>query len=336
VATIKDVAQKAQVSIATVSAVINNTKYVSDELKKRVEQAIAELGYRPNKIARSLKRKESRLIGVTVPELTNPYYPLMLKGLEDIALESGYNLILCTTGDDSKKEYDLLESMIDQRVDGVILSTVDDLASESLKLLESEGIPYVLINRAPPNFGGNMVCVDSYQVGRIATNHLIEQGHRDILFLGGDRQNSKERMKGFRDVLLEKKIESNENRMMNTTYDIKKVYQDINKLISSGDVPSAIFAASDVMAFGAARALLDAGYRIPQDVSIVGSDNIPFSGDFRVPLTTVEVYTYKIGKIGCEIMMKMLSDKENSQPSKIVLQPELVLRESSREKERNT
>lgn len=327
--TIKDVAKKANVSIATVSAVINNTKFVSDELKERVEGAIKELGYRPNKIARSLKRKETKLIGVTVTEVTNPFYPLMLKGVEDIALANGYNVILCTTGDDAEKEYELLQSMVDQGVDGIVLGTIDTEDSPSVQLLKKENVPHVLINRAPNEYEGNLVRIDSYKVGKMATNYLVNLGHKDIAFVGGDRLNSREREKGFKDALLENGLSLKENRIIMSDYQIENAYRDMNSLIAAGDVPTAVFAASDTMAFGVIKALLGAGYSVPEDVSVIGSDNISFSEDFRIPLTTVDAHTYEIGRMGCEILMRLLANKDPHEYRKLLLEPRLVIRESS-------
>jgi DNA-binding LacI/PurR family transcriptional regulator len=329
--TIKDVAKKANVSIATVSAVVNKTKFVSEDLKARVEKAIDELGYRPNKIARSLKRKESKLIGVTVTEITNPFYPLMLKGVEDIALANGYHLILCPTGDDSEKEYELLQSMLDQGVDGIILATIDENNSPCTQLLQKEGIPHVLINRAPDDYQGNVVRIDSEKVGKMATDYLVNLGHRDIAFMGGGRLNSVQREEGYKKALLEHGLALKENRMIMSDYQITSAYNDMNSLLATGDVPTAVFAASDIMAFGAIKALLDAGYKVPEEVSVIGSDNISFSEDFRIPLTTIDVHTYEIGRIGAEILMQLLANKEKEeQPHKnFLLEPKLIIRESS-------
>ncbi|WP_394140059.1 LacI family DNA-binding transcriptional regulator [Cytobacillus oceanisediminis] len=327
--TIKDVAKHANVSIATVSAVINKTKFVSEELKERVETAIEELNYRPNKVARSLKRKESKLIGVTVTEITNPFYPLMLKGVDDIALGSGYNVILCTTGDDPEKELEMLQSMVDQGVDGIIFATIDNEDSTSVQLLKKEGIPHVLINRAPADYEGSQVRIDSYKVGKMATNYLINLGHTDIAFLGGDRLNSKERESGYKDALLENGLSLNENRIIKSDYQIETAYRDMNSLIATGDVPTAIFTASDIMAFGAIKALIDSGFNVPNDVSVIGSDNISFSEDFRIPLTTVDAHTYEIGRMGCEILLRMLANKEQPEHRRLLLEPKLVIREST-------
>ncbi|WP_408008431.1 LacI family DNA-binding transcriptional regulator [Pseudalkalibacillus sp. A8] len=327
--TIKDVAKKANVSIATVSAVINNSKFVSEELRKRVEHSITELGYRPNKVARSLKRKETKLIGVTVTEITNPFYPLMLKGVEDIALENGYNLILCTTGDDPKKEYEILQSLIDQGADGIVLATVDDHESPSIQLLNKAGVPYVLINRGPNEYEGSQVRIDSYKVGKMATNYLVNLGHKDIAFIGGDRLNSREREKGFKETLMENDLPLKHNRIIMSDYKTENAYRDMNSLIVTGDVPTAVFTASDNMAFGVIKALLNAGYRVPEDVSVIGSDNIPFSEDFRIPLTTIDAHSYDIGRMGCEILMRSLMKKAQIDHRKLLLEPKLVIRESS-------
>lgn len=327
----KDVARKSGVSIATVSAVINGNKYVSEELKLRVESTIEELDYRPNRIARSLKGKQTNLIGVTVTELTNPFYPTMLKGIEDLAYQKNCNLMLGTTGDNEEKECQLLESMLDQRIDGVILTTVDHKESKVLKLVEKEKIPYVLINRAPAQYKQSMVCVDSFKVGALATKKLILQGHERISFVGGPRQNSRVRENGFRSAMNEFGIEVDEGLVFDGGYDRDTTYQIAQKLqdMPKGKRPTAVFTASDMMAFAVARSFLDNGVRIPEEISIIGSDNIPFSNDFRIPLTTVDVQASYIGRKGFELLNEMIWSKESYVHQQVSVEPELVERAST-------
>jgi len=276
-ATIKDVAIRAGVSISTVSAVVNKNKHVSDGLTKRVYQAIEDLDYRPNQIARSLKQKTTKLIGVTVTEITNPFYPLMLKGVDDIALKNGYNIILCTTNDDSEREYKLLQSLIDQGVDGIMMATFDGSSSRNIELLKKHNTPHVLINRAPNGYLGYQATINSYKIGQLALKHLVQLGHEDIAFIGGKRLNSFQREEGFLHEANESGITLSHNRVIHTEYNVEAAYSAMNSLIAKGDVPSAIFAASDIMAFGIIKALLDSGYDVPKDVSVIGSDNINFS-----------------------------------------------------------
>jgi LacI family transcriptional regulator len=326
--TIKDVAKKAKVSIATVSAVINSNKFVSDELKERVEFAVKELGYRPNKLARSLKKKESYLIGVVVTEITNPFYPLLLKGVEDIALSNDYNLMLCTTGDDPLKEFELVQSMVDHGVDGIVLATVDKENSKSLQFLKNESVPHVLINRAPSDYEGNLVRINSYRVGEVATEFLIKNGHYDIAFIGGSRLNSWERERGYKDTLKKHGLKLNNNRIITSDYTTEGAYRDVKTFIEKGDLPTGIFAASDIMAIGAIKALLDKGYRIPEDISVIGSDNITFSEDFRIPLTTVDAQAYEIGRIGSKMLISLLNNTNTEGNQNCFLEPKLVIRES--------
>ncbi|WP_100400743.1 LacI family DNA-binding transcriptional regulator [Bacillus sp. FJAT-44742] len=324
----KEVAEKAGVSIATVSAVVNKTKYVSDELRERIENVIEEVGYRPNRNARSLKGKATNLVGVTVTEVTNPFYPLMIKGVEDASHEYGYNVLLSTTGDNESKEIKLLESMLDQGVDGVILSTVDKADSKPLALAVKAQIPLVLINRAPKGYKGNLVCVDSYKVGQVATQHLIDLGHSSIAFFGGERQNSYEREKGFRDTMARNNLEVSEEFILNGEYDSSISYKKMRSLIEHSN-PTGVYAASDIMAFGVIKACLDAGLSVPGDVSIIGSDNVKFSEDFKVSLTTVDVQTYQMGKKGLEILRKNIRFKNEVEPQQVWLEPKIVVREST-------
>ncbi|WP_371018290.1 LacI family DNA-binding transcriptional regulator [Pseudalkalibacillus sp. JSM 102089] len=327
--TIKDVAKKAGVSTATVSAVVNKTKFVSEDLERKVVKAIDDLHYRPNRIARSLKRKQSKLIGVTVTEITNPFYPLMLRGLEQTAINAGYNVLLSTTEDNEDREYQVIESMIEQGIDGLILATVDNVDSKVLDLLEKEDIKYVLINRAPREFNGSLVCANSYEVGCVATDHLIQLGHKKIAFMGGERQNSLERERGFKDRMTANGLPIESGWLLQGGYNSEDARLRTLELIRNGELPTALFAANDTMAFGIAKAFLEEGYRIPDDVSIIGSDNIPFSEDFRIPLTTVDVQKLNIGKFGCESILKQIEEKDNFKHEQLMLKPELIVRDST-------
>ena len=327
----KEVAKRAGVSIATVSAVINDNKFVSTELKVKVEEAIKELNYRPNRIARSLKRKEKKLIGVMVTEITNPFYPLMIKGIEDFALTSGFNILLSTTSDDEKVEYKLIESILDQGVDGVVLATIDNSDSKSLELLKKENVPTVLINRAPKNYPGSKVYVDSYKVGTLATEYLLQLGHKKIAFIGGERQNTKERERAFLEVMKSRNLPVPNEWIIDSEYNFEKVKSITKEIIKNKDRPTAIYAGMDIIAFEVAKAILEEGLRIPEDISIVGSDNIPFSEDFRVPLTSVDVQAYEIGKRGLEILIDKITKKEEEVQDQVIFDPTLVIRNSTAE-----
>ncbi len=327
----KEVAKRAGVSIATVSAVINDNKFVSTELKVKVEEAIKELNYRPNRIARSLKGKEKKLIGVMVTEITNPFYPLMIKGIEDFALTSGFNILLSTTSDDEKVEYKLIESILDQGVDGVVLATIDNSDSKSLELLKKENVPTVLINRAPKNYPGSKVYVDSYKVGTLATEYLLQLGHKKIAFIGGERQNTKERERAFLEVMKSRNLPVPNEWIIDSEYNFEKVKSITKEIIKNKDRPTAIYAGMDIIAFEVAKAILEEGLRIPEDISIVGSDNIPFSEDFRVPLTSVDVQAYEIGKRGLEILIDKITKKEEEVQDQVIFDPTLVIRNSTAE-----
>lgn len=326
--TIKDVAKRAGVSIATVSAVINRNKFVSEKLKERVEKAVQELGYRPNKIAQSLKKKETKLLGVAVTEITNPFYPLMLKGIEDIARTNGYSVVLCTTDDNQQKEFKLLQSMADQGVDGIILGTADEENSKSIQFLNQEMIPHVLINRAPMQYKGSVARINSYLVGELSAQYLMELGHTNLAFIGGGRLNSLEREKAFISTLAANGVLLPTNHIIRTEYNFESVYNKMQPLLKSNNLPTAFFAASDIMAFGTIKALQNAGYRVPEDVSVIGADNIPFSEDFQVPLTTVDAKAYEIGQAGCGFLLDLLTKGAGQEKQQLLLEPKLVVRKS--------
>lgn len=325
----KDVAAKAGVSIATVSAVINNTKYVTRELKVRVLDAVDKLNYRPNRIAQSLKTRESKLIGVTVTEITNPFYPHMLKGVEQTVSKFGYQLLLSTTEDNEEKELKLIQSMCDQGVDAMILATIDNNDSKILKLLDEKNMNYVLINRSPPNFRGSCFVPNSYKVGVIATNFLIQLGHKNIGFVGGKRQNSFYRERGFRDTMILNKLYINEKWIFDGLYSVEGAYAKAKELISRGNLPTALFVANDLMAFGVIKALLDEGYGVPEDISVIGSDNIVFTEDFRIPLTTIDVGKYEMGLLASRYIMDLLLKTNTPNKKQELIEPQLIIRDST-------
>ncbi|MCL4425026.1 MAG: LacI family transcriptional regulator [Firmicutes bacterium] len=326
----KDVARQANVSIATVSAVVNNSAYVSEELLARVTAAIQELGYRPNALARSLKKNRSRILSLMVKDVTNPFYPEMISGAELAASEAGYGLILYTTGDDMRREQSGLRSMLEYRVDGMLLAIVEEKNRSILDVVRKEGIPVVLINRRPEDYEGIYVGVDNEAAGRIATEHLISLGHKEIAFIGAkpDVMTSRNREKGYRRAMAENGLPVPERLIRFCEYSDEKAYRAYQKLIAGGKIPGAIFSANDLMSFGAVRALLEAGLRIPEDVAVVGCDDIAFSGSFRVPLTTVHIPKYDIGKAGAELLIRMVESRSSVGLEPILLRPRLVVRQS--------
>ncbi len=331
-ATMREVAQLARVSVATVSAVINNSTFVSDELKERVIQAIQELDYRPNALARSLKSSRTRLLGFMLSNITNPFYPEIVLGAEDVARKEGYNIFVCTTDDDEERAQTYLDSMLEHRVDGMLVGTVDELSDPTLRKLKAAQVPLVLVNRWPEGYKGNTVVLDNIAAGILATNHLLSLGYREIAFVGASRKimTSRQREDGYRQAMKLAGIPVPEHFVRYCDYSEERAYEEFRRMAKTGRVPRAVFAGNDLMAFGIIRAFLDEGFKIPEDVAVVGCDDIAFSSKFFIPLTTVHFHKYEMGKLSAELLIKAINspDSEDSQSDFIQLKPHLVVRKS--------
>jgi DNA-binding LacI/PurR family transcriptional regulator len=329
-ATMKDIAREANVSLATVSAVINRSTFVSSDLTNRVNQAIKDLNYSPNAVARSLKKKSTNTVGVIVSDLMNPYYPAMLKGVDDHAIQNNYSLILCNTSNDRNRFLNHLKIMVEKRVDGLILANISN--ARELKEVESTGLKFVLINRKPSGYDKSYVGIHNQLTSILAIEHLVSHGYKRIAFLSGDSQLStfRERKEGFITGMQQNNLMVEQEIIYEGDHTKESGYLMVKDMISKGiRLPDAIFTASDVMAFGAYQALKEQGIRVPNDIALMGNDNVVFSDQFVVPLSTISHPTHEIGVYGMEILLKMLNEeKMEGSHKQIILTPKIIVRNS--------
>lgn len=328
-ATMKDVANRAKVSVATVSSVINGNKYVSPELKERVLQAIKELNYKPNAVARSLKKNATNTIGVILTDILNPYYPEMVKGIDDVALENDFNLILCNTSNDCKRFKAYLDLMIEKRVDGLLLANISD--HEELKEVRNSGIPYLLVNRKPSDYEGDFVTIDNHQSSVLSVRHLYEHNYKTIAFFGGDPgvSTARERKEGFLEAMKQLGLAIHEDLIFAGNYTQDSGYKMAKQIIQQCKVlPDAICSSSDLMAFGAYKAFKEHGIRIPEDIAIIGNANNAFSEDFSVPLTTVSHPIYEMGRLGMETLLAKIKNPSEQEKVQVLLETSLITRRS--------
>ncbi|MCY9669217.1 LacI family transcriptional regulator [Paenibacillus alginolyticus] len=328
--TMKDISKVARVSIATVSAVINKSAYVSPELAERVNTAIEELNYRPNAIARSLKMNSTLTVGVIITDISNPYYAAMIKGMDDAAMKKNFSLILCITSNDHDRFNNYLKVLMEKRVDGLLLTSISH--QDDLQRVERTGIKYVLVNRKPPAYDRNFVGVNNPLTSELSVKHLVSQGKKRIAYFAGDLQIStaRERWEGFISGMRQNGLQIDDSLMFQGSYSQESGYTNVKKMLSEVKVlPDAICAASDLVAFGAIKALRESGIRVPDDIAVIGNDNNSFSENFIVPLSTIDHPTYEMGKISMEFMLQMIEGKDEGQNRQIILTPSLVVRESS-------
>ncbi|MFZ5354519.1 MAG: LacI family DNA-binding transcriptional regulator [Bacillota bacterium] len=327
--TIKDVAKRAEVGLGTVSRVLNNHPSVNEDTRQKVLTAIKELDYNPNAIARSLKAKVTKSIGVMIPDISSAFYPEIVRGVEDIASEYKYNIILCNT--DLKKEIEkqTLSMLKEKKVDGIIFisNTIDDsLTTEFEKL----GIPIVLVATKDLNSKFYSVIIDNEAAAFTAVNYLCNLGHKRIALIAGpedDPNAGVPRINGYIKALKANDIKLDNNLITYGNYGYRSGFENMSKLMAKGNLPTAVFAASDTMAVGAASAILQAGYRIPEDISIIGFDGIEIAEFFYPPITTIKQPRYQMGAQGMHRLIKLMNN-ERTEHIEEVLSFELIQRHS--------
>jgi len=331
--TIKDVAKKANVSISTVSRVINDSKPVSDEIKKRVFDVIEELGYKPNPVARSLVMKKSKLIGVIVPDLKNYYVGELLNAIEEIAKTYEYDIILCNSYGDLDQEKRYLELLESKQVEGIIFLTFQ-FEGVHKEFFEKTQLPVVMINREAPFEGIMTVSIDHYAAVKEMTSKLIEMGHKDILMIrNGETKDvfGPDHLRGYEDALKEAGLDIRKDRIVDGHFQRSVAYDLMKQVVDSGDLPTAVFATTDSMAVGASNCLMDHGYKVPDDVSIVGFYDTDLASIYRPKLSAVSHPIYDIGAIAIRMIIKYI-DGHEIKDSQVRLPHGIVMRESSKEK----
>ena len=299
--TIRDVAKLAGVSPATVSGVLGGTKSVSAITRQRVEQAIAELGYRPNAVARALRTNTSRTIGFVVPDITNPFYADIAKGVTVRAREFGYGVFLTVADESFEGVTGTAGLLADRRVDGMVFTNVG--LDYKMPLRTIEGVPYVLVNRYPEILTADYIGIDNFQGAIDVTEHLLRLGHRRIGFIGGMENSSasKARLDGFRSALNKFGLSWDQNLVAFGHLDYSEAVDIVRELASQG--VTAIFAGDDMMALGALEGLTRQGLRVPTDISVVGFDGIWPTALPGINLTTVTQPRIEIGMQAVNLLL---------------------------------
>jgi LacI family transcriptional regulator len=328
--TIKDIARRAGVSTATVSYVINESRYVSPEFKSRVLKAIAELGYYPDDNARSLRSKKTSTIGLIVPDNSNPFFAEIAKGVEDAGFEAGYSVILCNSNAMLERERVYLEVLLSKRVEGIILfSTTTGL--EQIESIVKRGIPMAIFYRESGNLDVDTFSLDNFKAGYDATRHLIELGHTEIACIKplSPTNPSARRVDGYKKALEDYGLTWREALTPQGNNLISGGERAARELLGSGQRFSAIFACNDAMAIGAMRALREAGFRIPQDISIVGFDDIILATYSNPPLTTIASPKQEAGRFAVERLLERINGIHKGGARNFMLETYLVIREST-------
>ena len=328
-ANIKDVALRAGVSVTTVSHVVNGTRFVSEAARERVEEAIQMLGYVPSAIARSLKNSNTRTFGMVIPNNSNPYFAEIIQGVEDRCFAAGYNVILCNSNDDPERQASYIRTLAEKRIDGLVLvaSGSDALVRAAIGELK---IPLVLLDREVSGLDGDLVEVDHVAGGVIATRHLLDLGHPRVACISGPPglSPSSQRRAGWKKALADANVDRRESDLARGDFTSRGGYLAMQTLLKRRPRPTAIFICNDLMAIGALAAAREAGVCVPDELSIVGFDDIELAAYSAPPLSTVVQPKLKIGTLAAELLLERV-EMHRVLEKRIVLDPLLKVRGSS-------
>ncbi|MGW3996826.1 LacI family DNA-binding transcriptional regulator [Amycolatopsis sp. NPDC004772] len=325
---IKDVAKRAGVSIGTVSNVVNRPHVVAAATRSRVLSVIEELGYVRDESARQLRAGRSRVMGLLVLDLGNPFFVDVARGAEQAAHAEGLNIITCNSGQRSELEASYLAMFAEQRVRGVLLSPVAT-SGEALRTFRRTGTPYVFVDRKAPASEASSVSVDDVAGGALGGRHLLETGHRRIAFVNGPGilTQCRDREQGLRTVLAGSGAELTVLEAIGL--DVPSGRDAGARLLGTSPRPTAVFCANDLLALGVLQAMVGAGVRVPDEMAIIGYDDIEFAGAAAVPLTSVRQPARRLGRTAAELLLAETSDTKPERQA-VVFTPELVVRESTR------
>jgi LacI family transcriptional regulator len=327
-ASIYDVARESNVSVFTVSAVVNKKAHVGKRLRERVDTAIRKLNYRPNLIARSLANRRTHTIGMIVPDIGNPFFPLVVRGAEDAAQKHGYNLLLCNSDDILDKEERAVELLLSKRVDGILLTKAsEDFRPPMQQMIKEANVPFVLVMRTYAALTNDAVITDDYHGAYEAVRHLARAGRRRIGLISGPLKisNAKERWQGFHDALKAESLTYESELVIEGDYRIESGFRAGHALLSHR--PDGIYVANHLMTIGLLRAAEEMGMSCPDDFGLVSFDDYPWLSIFRPRLTTVELPKHQLGSEAAELLIRRITG-DTSKAIVRKLQPELRVRES--------
>ena len=337
-ATIHDIAKKLNITASTVSRALNDNPRISEETKKAVLKAARKLNYQPNHIAAALRNGKSNIIGIIVPTVDRTFFSSVVRGIEEIANQSRYNVMICQTYDDYEKEVETVNALLNARVDGIIAShgkTTKDF-SHFLKVKE-RGIPLILFDRANDELQVSQVVIDDYLGAFRATEHLINQGCKRIAHFTNTLKISiyKERLRGYKEALLANGIKYDEALVVESNLQLEDGRNSMLQLLKLKQLPDGVFSASAYGAMGALQVCHEKGVKVPQQMAIVGFSNEPFTSFTEPAITTVDQHSMRIGNAAAQIFLKEAAGaKEGLIPQKVVLTPDLIVRASSLKKNR--
>lgn len=330
-ATIKDIAKRLNISLSTVSRALRNASDVNPDTKKAVMALSEELNYQPNKLALSLRQKQTHTIGVIVPNL-DYVLSLMVRGIDEVALEAGFTVMVCQSNESFGREILNTRRLLESLVDGFIISVSSESKSfEHFKKIQERNLPVVVFDRVTPHLTAPSVRIDNEEGGFVATEHLIEQGYKRIAVLAGPENLgvSNSRMDGYLNALKKHKIKKDPALIVHCDFNQDYAYFATLELLAMKKRPDAIFTISDRMAIGAMLAIKKKGLRMPEDIGLVGFNNEPVTSLVTPSISSVDMPSFELGKAAAKLFIETMHNKENMDLEEKVLKPKLIIRESS-------
>jgi len=326
--TIKDIAREADVSVTTVSRVINNKPDVGDDTRAKILKIIDEMNYNPNSVARGLVMQKTHTIGLIIPDISNPFFPQVARAVEDKAQKLGYSVIFFNTDNHLEREKKAVELFKSKQVDGLIVSL--SLGNEKiLKELKSTNYPVVQIDRSVLTDSYPLVSIDNKNSAYQMVEYMLKKGHRKIAHISGDLNTTtaRERLEGYKKALKNYEVEINNDYIIEGDYTQHSGFKAMQRLLKLKDRPSAVFAANDLSAAGVYKALFAAGLKIPDDIAVAGHDDIDIASLLRPELTTMRQPKYSMGERAVTVLLRMINNQQIEIEDHI-LKTNLIIRES--------
>lgn len=333
-ATIKDIANELKLNISTVSRALNNNKAISEETRKKVMKLAEKLNYRPNGIASSLRTGRGNTIGLIVPNINRHFFSNLIHGVESVLGNSGYNILICQSNELIKKEKLAINTLINARVDGIIISISKE--TDNAKHFEpviERGIPIIQVDRVIEKLSTHKILNQNYNASQAAVNHLIEMGYKKIAHFSGPQYINiyKERLEGYSQAIKNSNLANKKTFIYDNILSFEQGYQLAHEIFSQKSSPDAIFAASDFSALGALQALKKLNIKVPEKVGIVGYANEPFTEMVTPTITSIDQHSVEIGKEAARIMIDRLNaDNGQTIAKQLYIEPKLIIRESSK------
>lgn len=326
----QDVAKRAGVSAMTVSRVVNGREGVDSETQRRVEETIRALDFVPNRIARGLVSQKTQTIGLIVPDVVNPFFAPVVRGAESAARKAGYRVLLCNSEGDLRLEREYIDDLVAHRVEGLLLAPASDRSRSSILSLLRGGFPLVLIDRTLPNADCDLIVSDSANGARRLVEHLIAVGHREIAHVtdAEDTSTGRERLRGYREALEAAGIPFQSELVIQTTVDRIGGYRAAQEILARVPLPTAVFTVNNMTAVGTMEALRERGLSVPKDMGLVCFDDVEHLAVLSPFLTVIDQPAETFGSLGAQLLLERMSGKASSRPRRIVLQTDLIVRES--------